>query len=152
MLRFDVILFTSIWLENCAQLFSLLQITLINWHFCCGDDISKWKESWTRKKKRRDLFKLSKSVGIVRSAFFGNVTNVFHSIGSTKPQRNLQHWNNAVPFGREVMGGGSCSKGRKFVSRHHIWMDIFHIHICCKICNVCWKDKTNEKTMLYLGI
>ena len=25
------------------------------------------------------------------------------------------------------------------------WMDIFHIHICCKICNVCLTDENKSK-------
>ena len=43
-----------------------------------------------------------------------------------------------------VMGGNSCSEGRGFESSTVYWMDIFHIY-CCKIYNVCLKDKINEK-------
>ena len=45
-----------------------------------------------------------------------------------------------------VMGGDSCSKGREFESRHRIptgWT--FFTIICCKNCNVCWKDENKWK-------
>ena len=41
--------------------------------------------------------------------------------------------------GLVVMGGDSCSEGREFQSKHHILDGHFHIPICCKICNVCFK-------------
>jgi len=46
--------------------------------------------------------------------------------------------------GLVVMGEDSWSKGCEFEYRH--WMDTFHIPVCCKICNVCFKrQKINDK-------
>ena len=48
--------------------------------------------------------------------------------------------------GLVVKGGDSLSKGCEFESIMVYWMNIFHIPICCRICNVCLnKRKINEK-------
>ena len=47
--------------------------------------------------------------------------------------------------GLVVMGGDSCSKGREFESQHRILDGHFFTFICCKICNVFWKDKNKWK-------
>ena len=45
-----------------------------------------------------------------------------------------------------VMGGDSSFKGHEFESRqpYNGWT-FFHIHICCKICNVFEKTKKMKK-------
>ena len=45
------------------------------------------------------------------------------------------------------MGGDLCSKGHGFESRHLYtgWSQHLFMHICCKNCNVVWKDENKPK-------
>ena len=43
------------------------------------------------------------------------------------------------------MGGDSCSEGHRFKSWHHILVGHFFTCICCKNCNVFWKDKNKQQ-------
>ena len=54
--------------------------------------------------------------------------------------------------GLVVMGGDSCFKGCEYKSQHLI-LDgyFFHIPICCKFFNVCWKRQKQMKKMLGLA-
>ena len=48
-------------------------------------------------------------------------------------------------LGLVVMGGDFCSEGCEFESHHRILDGHFFIFICCKICNVFWKDEYKRK-------
>ena len=74
------------------------------------------------------------------NGYFSKITNHFKGEGIREYFGNSWVKEDGSP-GLVVIGGGSCSKGREFESRHHIleyWMDIFSHIFVVKIVKVEW--------------
>ena len=75
-----------------------------------------------------------------------NPSKVYNDFAYKMFEKNKNKGRIGISWGESpglvVIGGDSCSKGCEFESQNHIYlMDIFHVPICFKMCNVCMKRR-----------